>query len=229
MNKVFDDGPAGLTHLGLVPESQRELLRAALDAGRRRLGEQWAASAAKREIFWINLWQRSGGAGPIQLEGVTEIDRWARDLADRAYAGEGAACDGYGFIINPVGSRAQQWHVDYTMDYSTIFIPLSRLTPENCTQYAVLPANARAAAHQSVSANLDVINLDSLVDTCDYVSVRQLLARPFSIIKMDFGTIHRGVANTGAFERVMFWISVNRRRDFLPVEPAIEVIRETRS
>jgi hypothetical protein len=224
MDSVYDDGPAGVACLGLVPKSQRELLRAVLEAGRRKLADAWQASAAKRETFWINLWQRSGGAPPMQFEGVPEIDRWARDLVNRVYTGADVECDGYGFIINPVGSKAQPWHVDYTMDYSMIFIPLSRLTPQNCLQYAVLPPNAPAAAHAAVAANLDVVDLDALVELCDYVSVRQLLARPFSMLKLDFGTIHRGVANTGDFERVMFWISVIRRRDYLPVEPVIEVI-----
>ncbi len=208
----------------MTPEAQRELLRGALDAGRRELSAAWEASAARREIFWINLWQRSGGRPPLSIERGVELDCWARDLAERVYGGEGTECDGYGFIINPIGSKAQRWHVDYTLEYSTIFIPLSRLTPENSTQYAVLPPNTPAAARARVVANLDVVDLAALVDSCDYVSVRQLLAPPFSIIRMDFGTIHRGVANTGDFERVMFWISVNRRRDFLPVEPAIEAI-----
>jgi hypothetical protein len=67
--------------------------------------------------------------------------------------------------------------------------------------------------------------LDPLVEACDYVSVRQLLARPFSIIKLDFGTIHRGVANTGGFERIMFWISFSRCVDLLPLEPMVQVVR----
>ncbi len=224
MIRTFDDGPAGVALLGVLPEAERDLLRAVLEAGRRDLGDAWAASAAKREIFWINLWQRSGGAAPMSLAGVPEVDRWARGLAERAYAGEGAECDGYGFIINPIGSKTQKWHVDYTRDYSTIFIPLSRLTTENCTQYAVLPPNAPTAAVAQATANLDVVDLDALVEACDYVNVRQLLVKPFSIIKLDFGTIHRGISNTGDFERVMFWISMNRRRDFLPVEPVVEVI-----
>ena len=58
----------------------------------------------------------------------------------------------------------------------------------------------------------------------DYVSVRQLQARP-SIIKLDFGTIHRGVANTGGFERIMFWISFSRCVDLLPLEPMVQVVR----
>jgi hypothetical protein len=225
MNKLYDDGPEGMTNLGMLPEAERALLGGVLESGRRLLGAAWAASAARREIFWINLWQRSGGGEPMAVDGVAGIDVWARDLAARAYAGEGVVCDGYGFIINPVGSRQQPWHIDYTMDYSTLFIPLSRLTPENCTQYVVLPPNPPGAALARVRTNLDVIDLEALADACGHLSVRQLLAAPFSIIKMGFGTIHRGVANTGGFERVMFWISVNRRPDFLPVEPAVELIR----
>jgi hypothetical protein len=32
------------------------------------------------------------------------------------------------------------------------------------------------------------------------------------------------VANTGSFERNMFWISVSRSRERLPLEPLLEVI-----
>jgi hypothetical protein len=227
MNPVYDDGPAGIACLGELNESERLLYGAVLEAARRSLGMAWEASTAKKEIFWVNLWQRTGGAKPMELPGVAELDLKVRDLAARAYAGEEAEFDGYGFIINPAGSKAQPWHVDYTMDYSTIFIPFSKLTPQNCTQYAVLPSTAPIAARERMAANLDVIDLDALVEACGHVSVRQLLARPFSILKMDFGTLHRGVANTGDFERIMFWISVSKRGDLIPLEPLVEVIRKT--
>jgi len=225
LEKVYDDSPAGMSCLGLVPEPQQALLRRVLETGRQRLGAAWEASAAKGEIFWINLWQRSSDEKPIAVEGAGELDRWARELVERAYAGTGVQLDGYGFIINPVNSKSQPWHVDYTMDYSTIFIPLSRLTPQNATQYAVLPPHTPPAVIKAAFANLDVIDLDALVAACDYVSVRQLLVPPFSIVKLDFGTLHRGIANTGGFERVMFWISVSRSAELLPVEPVVEVIR----
>ena len=122
---------------------------------------------------------------------------------------------------------AQPWHVDYTMGYSTLFIPFCKLTPQNCTQYAVLPKEVPAAARERIAGNLDVIDLDALVEACGHVSVRQLLARPYAILKMDFGTIHRGIANTGDFERIMFWISVSKRGDPIPLEPTVEVIRKT--
>lgn len=222
---VYDDSPAGMICLGLVAEPQQALLRGVLETGREKLATAWATSAAKREIFWINLWQRSSEEEPIAVAGAAELDRWARELVDRAYAGQGVVLDGYGFIINPVNSKTQPWHVDYTMDYSTIFIPLSKLTTQNCTQYAVLPPHTPSDVLEKAFADLDVIDLDGLVAACDYVSVRQLLVRPFSIVKMDFGTLHRGIANTGDFERIMFWISVSRSTELLPLEPVVEVIR----
>ena len=57
----------------------------------------------------------------------------------------------------------------------------------------------------------------------DFVSVRQMLASPFSITKMDFGTIHRGIGNTGDFGRTLFWISVKKGSELLPAEPLVEV------
>jgi hypothetical protein len=152
------------------------LLQKALESGLPAVRDAWEASAEKREIFWINIWQRSGGVDMLPIEGVAEIDSWARGLAGQSFAGQKMECDGYGFIVNPVGSRAQPWHVDYTLDYSTLFIPLNRLTPENCLQYAILPPEAPRSAVASALANLDVIALDPLVEACDYVSVRQLLA-----------------------------------------------------
>jgi hypothetical protein len=225
MKATYDDGPAGMTCFGLVPPPEQALLSRALQSGRQQLAASWAASAARREIFWINLWQRSSTAAPMAVDGAEELGRWTRSLVDQIYAGEGVQFDGYGFIINPLQSKTQPWHVDYTMDYSTIFIPLSRLTTHNCTQYAVLPPDAPEAARRTIAADLNAIDFEALTEACPFVSVRQLLARPFSIIRMDFGTVHRGVANTGDFERIMFWISVSRSRELLPVEPVVEVIR----
>jgi len=40
---------------------------------------------------------------------------------------------------------------------------------------------------------------------------------------MDFGAIHRGIANTSGFERILFWISVTRGDVRVPEEGAIEI------
>jgi hypothetical protein len=70
------------------------------------------------------------------------------------------------------------------------------------------------------------VDLRALVQTAEWVSVRQLLAPPFAVLKMDFGAIHRGIANTGTEQRVMFWVSVKKRGPLLPPEPRVQVIEE---
>jgi len=96
--------------------------------------DEWAAGLARREVFWMNIWQRSGDAGKLPVERVEELDAWSRQMA--LLYGTDVLLDGYGLIVNPVGSKAQEWHIDYTDDYGTIFIPLTESRPENALQYA---------------------------------------------------------------------------------------------
>ena len=43
---------------------------------------------------------------------------------------------------------------------------------------------------------------------------------------LDFGTIHRGIANTGSYDRVLFWISVRKNGAVLEPELLIHAIPE---
>jgi hypothetical protein len=43
------------------------------------------------------------------------------------------------------------------------------------------------------------------------------------MLRMDFGAIHRGIANTGSFDRLMFWISV-KKGGLLPPEPTMATV-----
>lgn len=222
-DEASHDGGSGMTHLGMVPQSQQALLRRVYDAARIVLATAWAESVAKREVFWINLWRRASEEAAVTVDGVDELDRWVRELIQTAYAGEEVQLEGYGFIVNPIDSKAQLWHVDYyTLDYSNLFIPLSKLTTENATQYLVLPPNTPRSTRQAL-ADLPAVDVNELLASMDYVTVRQMLARPYSIMKMDFGAVHRGIANTSGFERVLFWISVTRAGFNVHAEPLIEV------
>ena len=117
--------------------------------------------------------------------------------------------------MNPVGSSGQEWHIDYTRGYSTIFIPMSELSPENALQYAVLSAPVTDIADP------DRVDLRAFAKTANWVSIRQLLAPAWSMLLMDFGTIHRGIPNSGDWDRNMFWLSVKKRGEFLP-EPLLQ-------
>jgi hypothetical protein len=215
---VYDDGRGGLRHFGLIPDDARGLLKdTAGEVLGRMSGECEAARQAGR-IFWINIWQRSGSSEKMPVERIGELDSWCRDTANRVYDGEPVEIDGYGLIVNPIGSRAQEWHVDYTQGYSTLFIPMSEITPENAFQYVVCPDTPRELP------DLDHIDLRALARAFPWLSVRQLIVAEWSLLRMDFGAIHRGVANSGSHNRSMFWISVKRLGELLPPEPALQTI-----
>ena len=215
---VYDDESGGFRHCGTVAEADREIVQGATLSAMANLGAECAASKTRGDIFWINIWQRSGDGHKMPVDRVEELDSWARTLAARHYQGEDVELDGYGLIVNPVGSRAQDWHIDYTRDYSTIFIPISELTAENALQYAVLPAPV------SDIGDPNRVDLRAIATSRDWVSIRQLLAPPWSILRMDFGAIHRGVHNTGSWDRNMFWISVKKRGELLPPEPVLQTV-----
>jgi phosphatidylglycerophosphate synthase len=213
---VYDDGAAGFRHCGFVPEPVREVLSCTSRAVFDRMSGECATCKKAGRIFWINMWQRSGDGGKMQVDRIGELDSWCRETVSRLYAGEPVDFDGYGLIVNPVGSRTQEWHIDYNRDYSTVFIPISEITPENALQYVVCPEAPRDLP------DLDRIDLAPLAAVSPWLSVRQLIAAEWSVLRMDFGTIHRGIANTGAHDRSMFWISVKKHGDLLPPEPVLQ-------
>lgn len=222
-SSTYNDCPAGLELVAVLPEPEQQLLRAAYEESATLLADELAASMALGKVFWINLWQRSSPDERVALHNIDAVDALSRAIAARVY-GTDVQFDGYGWITNPTGSRTQEWHVDYTHDYSTVFIPLSPLTERNSLQYVVLPPDVPPDVYARATADLDVVDVDLLCRELDWVSIRQLIARPFSVLKMDFGAIHRGIANTGGYDRVMFWISVKRGADLLPAEPRMQNI-----
>jgi len=186
---------------------------------------------AKKDIFWINLWQRSGGAPRMELKHSDAIEEWVNECVKKYYGpdtddGTLPVLDGYGFITNPIGSRTQPWHVDYALSYSTIFVPLTRLTPDNATQYAVLPHDTPIEVMETALKDLDKVDMSVFAEKGSGYSVRQCIAKPFSLLRMDYGTIHRGVANNAKENRVMFWISVKKTSALLPPEDVVEVIEK---
>ena len=220
----YSDCPAGMELWGVLPERDQELLRFAYEESLSRLAGEWRQSLARKQTFWINLWQRSGGGERVPLGRIDELDAFSRELAHSVYGRGHVEFDGYGWSVNPAGSQSQEWHIDYTFDYSTIFIPLTRLTEQNCIQYAVLPANISTDLKARATLDLDQVDMGLLCRESDWVSIRQLVVKPYSVVKMDFKTIHRGVANSGDSDRVLFWISVKQGVDLLPAEPLVERI-----
>lgn len=88
----------------------------------------------------------------------------------------------FGYLIAECGAPAQDWHVDYDGEQLTLYLPLTRETENNATQY-FLPAAGYGQAVQFLSDEDDAVPI--------ICSGRQ--------------SSHRGVANGEDYRRVVFY------------------------
>jgi hypothetical protein len=110
----------------------------------------------------------------------------------------------------------QKWHLDYTAETSNLFIPLTKMTCKNGTQYLRSPhgkIKSKTIGHGNIT-HPDVFNYQDphvLFDTedTDHFEVCQVISQPFTIWKLFPECIHRGIANGEDYDRVMFFISTN--------------------
>ena len=211
----------GFKFRGVVKPKRQSLLYAALETARRDMGASWKSRVAAKEIFWLNIWQEEEDiAGESDMMKLSDpkvakaLDKWCRK-AVRKYCERKALIDGYGFVVNPKGTRRHQpWHVDYTTDAAAIWIPMTPFTEKNATQYIALPSHTPRELLEQVASDVDEVDVDALVRELGSVIVQQAIAEPMSILYMGRGTIHRGVPNTGDEDRVVFYISVHFIKDY---------------
>jgi hypothetical protein len=211
----LDPSKMGFRYLGRVPPQRQQMLFDLFATLKKQMGKEWTSRLSAKEIFWLNIWQ---GEGDDDMMAVADpklartLDRWCR-TAVRKYCEPGAIMDGYGFVVNPVGSKPQVWHVDYSTDCAAIWIPITPFTDKNATQFVTLPANTPKDLIEQVAQNVDEVDIDALARGVDHLLVQQIAARPMSVLLMGRGTIHRGVANAGKDHRVAFYISVHFIKD----------------
>lgn len=223
MNDSIPREQDGFQRVRSLSDAEILLLEEVYCEARARLGSSWKETSDRKEVFWINIWQRTANQKLLSLKQADALHRWARELIAASY-GPDAILDGYGFAINPPGSRSQEWHLDYSVDDASLFVPMTPLTTHNAPQYIVLPPSLPDELHARATQNPDVVDVDLLVREAPYVSVRQLLAKPFSLLRLDFGTIHRGIANGETSERVIFFASARRTDALIPEEPLMQAV-----
>ena len=212
----LDPERMGFRFLGAVAHDVQLVLTRAFEILKDHMGPVWNAQIRKKEIFWLNVWQddKDGKETPIpDPEIARTVDAWARSAA-KGYCEHGALIDGYGFVINPKGSKPQAWHVDYTTDSAALWIPLTRFTENNATQFIKLPANTPEDVLERIASDVDSVDVDAMAECIDHYVVEQIAAKPMSVLYMERGTIHRGVANTGPDHRIAFYVSVHFIKDY---------------
>lgn len=145
----------------------------------------------------------------------------------------------YGFISSPShGTETQNWHHDYSQTVSNLFIPLVQTTNNNATEFIRHPngemnlfkhpknnanqidGGCHKIDHCGGGAKNEVNGQDANqyhpephlmfeTEKTEYLEISKVIARPFSILKLTPGCVHRGVANKENVDRVLFFISTN--------------------
>eukprot|EP00005_Dracoamoeba_jomungandri_P000390 CAMPEP_0174256704 /NCGR_PEP_ID=MMETSP0439-20130205/5907_1 /TAXON_ID=0 /ORGANISM="Stereomyxa ramosa, Strain Chinc5" /LENGTH=492 /DNA_ID=CAMNT_0015339431 /DNA_START=158 /DNA_END=1636 /DNA_ORIENTATION=+ len=205
----YDDGV--FAYCGRLSQQHSSLLRSALLSTMLLVGlSSWKTKLSQNEVFWVNMMQRTSvdlEYEQLEVKESKQLEELVRKLVEECYGGE-VTLEGYGFIVNPVHSRTQAWHLDYSPDYSTVFIPMADSDPLNATQYLVYNPELQDDLLDSALKDVNHVDVDLLLQQGGYLCLRQLLVRSYSLLKMDFGAIHRGIANAAPFERNVFYFSV---------------------
>jgi hypothetical protein len=219
----LDPARMGFEVRGTLAPIEQSMLRDAFESLKKNMGSRrWNYRLRAKKIFWINVWQEDEeeiesrrGAVTVTDPGLAKaLAKWSRQ-AVRKYCEPKAIIDGYGFMVNPKGTRQyQEWHLDVTTDAAIVVVPLTPFTEMNATQYVLLPPDTPAGVLERVASNADEIDVRALARRVDGVAVRQAIADPMSVLYMGRGTIHRGVPNTGDEDRVAFFISVHFIKDY---------------
>jgi len=210
----------GVTFLGVLPPKRQSLLLDTLRILKRAMRAGWASRLAAKEIFWLNLWQDEDDIeDDSEIMAISDqkiakaLDKWCRK-ATRKFCGRRAILDGYGFVVNPLGSQHQLWHGDYTTDAAVVWIPITPFTDKNAVQCITLPQDTPKAILEAIASNVDEVDVNMVAHGVDYLIVQQMVAPPMSVLYMGRGTIHRGVPNTGREHRIAFFLSVHFIKDY---------------
>jgi len=161
----------------------------------------------RTEIIWQNLFLNNNHC--FQHDSVQELDAWIKSLLDVVFHDwPQVHILSYGFILNAAGTgKNQNWHYDYTVSSANLFVPLTRITYKNATQFLEIPLRAtKKTSTGSFEGDLEDFFESEGIDA---VVVKQVICKPFCLLKMLPGTPHRGIGNSDNYDRVLFWVTVD--------------------
>lgn len=204
---IHTNDPRGMEVVRRLEEDERRLLRSAFEATRTSGPEGVSL------IHWANLYLNR--AFTMEHPWREELHAWVTRNVAHVYASwPEVHVLAYGFITNPAKNpHGQPFHVDYTRTSSNLFVPLTRVSPENATEFIRQPLTRARLDHKAEFGSLDDI-LDA--EGCDAIEVVQLVCRPYSLIRLLPSTPHRGIANGEDYDRVMFFVTVDDHDHALP-------------
>jgi phosphatidylglycerophosphate synthase len=166
----------------------------------------------EKEIYWVNLFL-DGIPHPkfSNAELQAKFHLFVSNLIEEMYT-DRRSIKSYGFIIAPKnGDKDQKWHIDYSSTCSNLFVPMTKLTHRNATQFIRHPGGSMTALYPDESGKQVYADPHELLasEKTNYLEVSQVVSEPFVVLKLFPGCVHRGVANREDFDRVTFWVTTD--------------------
>lgn len=153
------------------------------------------------EVHWINLFMNNNQM--IEYNDDT-IHKWVLSLIKDNNLPTHIIS--YGYIINPAHSvKNQDFHYDYTITSTNIFIPLTYVTPSNATQFITETLDKTSVDNNYYGDPIKILTEEDV----PFMEVKQLICKPFCMLQLMPQTPHRGIANTDNFDRIMFFLTVD--------------------
>jgi len=189
-----------------VPKKKKTLLQTIYDKNNSKFTKD-KENKKSDEIFWNNLYYNEQFTidFPEKQKLFSKIKEWINEFYPREAKKRHILS--FGFITNPAGQgNFQKWHIDYTDHTSNIFIPLTKCTLKNATQYVRGRRKMKMDEHQNFPDIYSTLEKEfSLGSTNGSIEVCQAVCFPFSILKLFPAVAHRGISNTESFDRVLFF------------------------
>lgn len=205
---LFDDGKT-LTS----PGGKMEILRTLSSDEQKLVLDVWESvkntvqGTDKPELYWMNV--ILNGEIVCDCPRVSELSQWVNEqmvIATPSWKKRYIVSVSY--VVNPPGStKNQKFHCDYTYTSANLFIPITKTTAHNSTQFIRTPLiNTRMNNYNVFS--------DDFEDLCESecvngIEVCQIISNPFSLIYMHPFTPHRGISNTDDYARVMLCVCMD--------------------
>ncbi len=135
-----------------------------------------------KTIFWVNLYQHDKVNTDdkyhelLSSNPIIELMSWMRFFIEEKF-NKSLKIVRLQFIINPIGSVHQRWHIDYNEYFSNLFIPLVPLNNNNSPQFIVLSDKIKYHDYKKIMANPHNIDLSFL--NSDYDSYLEPIPKGF--------------------------------------------------
>jgi len=210
----LDPTTPGMHFVRMVSTTERATLERAYTVALPLINSQMEADIKRgrgKQLHWMNLYssQRWHPTVPAQLrEDLWSVaQRFTRE--SRVYS-DPICIISISFVVNPASNaHLQKFHVDYRNSCSNMFVPITPSTPLNATQYV----DFGVPDSQVDRDGYLIPSWDELLQDRDTIQLHQLLVKPWSLLQVPRGTVHRGMANNGegARDRILFTCTYDTR------------------